>query len=56
MAVTMYIGGREISREEQNNYEVVIDGATRRFIGLQRKETLADESECGNNPILHGYA
>lgn len=37
MAVTMYIGGRKISREEQNNYEVVIDSVTRRFIRLQKK-------------------
>ena len=53
MAVTMYIGGQKISKEEQKNYEVVINGATRGIIGLRKKEVLADGSGRCDSPVLH---
>lgn len=53
MAVTMLVGWRKISREEQDNYEIVIDGATKKFIRLQKKEVAIDGSRRCDNPVLH---
>lgn len=52
----MFIGGREITEDEQENYEVAINRSTGKVIGLQKKEVSADESEHSDNPVLHRYA
>lgn len=53
MSLTMWIGGQKIKKEDQKNYEVLINGVTGQIIGLRKKGVIMNGTGRRDTPVLH---